>query len=227
MSKCKNCGNEFPQTVKFCSRCGALNDEYFIPGTENKNTASQGAALNSIEAAPNRNYQQAKAPVPPPPPAAPQAPVSNEEKPKAASPDYISPASANSESQSKPQSEAPAQQAQSPVQPDIVVTKTQNDNAGAPPPKEQLNTTGMLVWSIIMFCCCFPLLAIVSIIFTLLANSEKNNDIAKAKRYLHYAKICNIISLIIGIILAIFGGIYYSAILGVLRDYQQIAARII
>jgi uncharacterized membrane protein len=69
-------------------------------------------------------------------------------------------------------------------------------------PKEEVNTAGIMVWSIVTLFCCNVggLLGFFAVIFSLIAGVEKDYDSAKAKRYLQIAKICNIVALIVGVI---------------------------
>jgi hypothetical protein len=83
-------------------------------------------------------------------------------------------------------------------------------DAGAPKkPLEELNTSGMLVWSIITLICCSSgaMFGMIALIFSAIAGVEKSYNTDKAKKYLYYAKILNIVALIIGLI----GGIVIVA----------------
>jgi len=61
MSQCKNCGIELSHEVKFCTRCGALNEEAFAPAV------GFIAPLQTPEYNAEQNYQDIGTPDAPPP----------------------------------------------------------------------------------------------------------------------------------------------------------------
>jgi membrane-associated HD superfamily phosphohydrolase len=92
-------------------------------------------------------------------------------------------------------------------------------------PKEQVNTAGIMVWSIITMLCCNvgSILGIFAVIFSLIAGVEKDFNSDKTKRYLQIAKVCNIVALVIGIIVAI---LYFTVFAGIIKELQELLSQV-
>jgi hypothetical protein len=184
MSKCKNCGAELSQEIKFCTRCGAYNEpaEAVRPTLDNAVPPIIPVPVQPVaEYAQPRPYAAAEN-------AGGYAPNSG----------YV-PNSGYAPNGGYAQSGGYAQQQQNNVYVGPVPAK----------PLEALNTTGMLVWAIFTMLCCASPLAMFSIVFAAIAGVEKNYDTDKAKKYLHYAKVLNIVGMIIGLLIVV---LYFSII---------------
>ncbi|MDR2090188.1 MAG: hypothetical protein LBP62_00790 [Clostridiales bacterium] len=180
MAICKQCGRGFANEAKFCTYCGARNEQF-------------GSA--AIE--PDVTEQTAQ-------PA----------QPKSAEPIFapIAPQGAYQTGAATPP-QGTAYQTGAAIPPQGAYQNSSYSaattiNVGQEKPKEQVSTTGIMVWSVITLLCCNvgAILGVIAVIFSLIAGVEKDYNSDKAKKYLYYAKVCNIVGLILGIIIAILYG---------------------
>lgn len=76
-----------------------------------------------------------------------------------------------------------------------------NYNYGGENPAQSVNSTGMLIWSIVnLLCLCFPL-GVAGLVFAILAKSAQN--VQDAERNVKISKIVNIIGTVVGIIVLV------------------------